>query len=568
MVAMAAATVGAVTGCGPRREGAADADVIFTGGPVITVAHGMPEAEALAVTGGRISAVGSRTEVLALRGSHTRVTDLGGRALLPAFVEPHGHPFGMATTLGPPAIDVRPFTVATGAQVLAKLTDATKTTPAGAPILLFGVDLLLQPDLQRPTRTQLDALAPNNPVVIVAGSGHAAYGNTAAFTLAGIGKDTPDPVGAEFLHGPDGELTGEVHEAAAILALTAPFQNAAAGHTVDNVRGAYAQLARAGYATVSEHAYDAGGQAAVFTQLAREPDCALRIRAYEIGTLQLAHDPGNVPAAPAGAEQLFAKIGMKLWADGSPWVGNIFTTFPYLTNQTTAAMGLGPSHRGATNYTPEQISELATAFVRQGWQLSCHVHGDAAIDVVLDVFEKAAPPAVLRPRLEHVGAMRADQFARTATMGITPSFFIEHVYYWGDVLVGELFGPVHGARWMAARSALDAGLRFSLHNDGFVTPPDPIGNIATAVTRTAKGSGRVLAPEQRIDVAAAIKAQTLDAAWQLHLDQEVGSLEVGKCADLVVLSDNPRAIPPERLRELGVEATFLMGRQTSGEPIG
>lgn len=162
----------------------------------------------------------------------------------------------------------------------------------------------------------------------------------------------------------------------------------------------------------------------------------------------------------------------------------------------------------------------------------------------------------------------ADQFARAAKIGVTPSFFIEHIYYWGDVLVDGLLGPVHGARWMSAKSALDAGLRISFHNDGFVTPPDPIGNIATAVTRTAKGSGRVLAPEQRIDVDAAIKAQTLDAAWHLQLDQDIGSLEVGKCADLVVLSGNPRSTPPDRLRDLGVEATFLMGRQTYGEPLG
>lgn len=249
MAAAAAGTaVGAMAGCGSRRGGEG-ADIIFTGGPVVTVVPGMAEAQALAVTGGRISAVGASAEVLTLRRPDTRVVDLRGRALLPAFVEPHGHPFEMATTLGPPAIDVRPFTVATGAQVLQKLTDATTTTPAGTPILMYGLDLLLQPGLQLPTRTQLDALAPNNPVVIIADNGHAAYGNTAAFTLAGIGKDTPDPVGAHFVHGPDGELTGEVHEAAAILALTAPFQTAAAAHTLDNVRWAYAQPAQAGYAT-------------------------------------------------------------------------------------------------------------------------------------------------------------------------------------------------------------------------------------------------------------------------------------------------------------------------------
>ncbi|MEO6794483.1 MAG: amidohydrolase family protein [Mycobacterium sp.] len=557
--------VGGVAACGPQRLGA---DMIFVGGPVVTVTPWAPEAEALAVTGGRISAVGSREDVLRLRGQGTKVVDLRGRALLPAFVEPHGHPFEMGTMLAPPAIDVRPFTVPTASGVFAKLSDAVIDTPKGQPILLNGVDPLLQTGLQSFTRTELDKLVPNNPVVIIANSGHAAYGNTAAFTAAGISKNTPNPIGAQFLHGPDGQLTGEVREAAALMALTAPFSGAIMANAGDNLRWAYAQLARAGIATATEHSYEARSQREVFAKLAQGPDCAVRVRAYEIGTPELARDPSNVRGKRAGADVLFDKIGMKLWADGSPWQGNIFTTFPYLTNATTATMGLGPNHRGGMNYTPEQIQELATAFTDQHWQVSCHVHGDAAVDVVLDAFEKAQVAPVLRPRLEHVGAMRPDQFVRAAQMGVTPSLFIEHVYFWGDVLVDKLFGPEHGARWMAARSALDAGLRISFHNDGTVTPPDPIGNIATAVNRIAKGSGRVLAPEQRISVDAAIQAQTLNAAWQLRLDTEIGSLETGKYADLVVLSENPRRLPVKELRDVAVEATFLMGRQTYGKVLG
>lgn len=543
------------------------ADVIFIGGPVVTVAPGAPEAEALAVTGGRISAVGSTSDVMQLKQARTEVVDLEGRAILPAFVEAHGHPFEMGLSLAPPAVDVRPFIVPTAARVWQKISDAAKATPKGTEILANGIDPLLQTDLQLPTRSQLDVLVPDNPIVIVSNSGHAAYANTAAFELAGITKDTPKPTGAQFVHGADGELTGEVLEQAAIMRLTVPFLKVVAAHAHTNVRWAYDQLAQAGIATASEHAYEAGPQYALLTKLAQEPDCPLRIRAYEIGTPELANDPANAASKRPRADELFAKIGMKLWADGSPWQGNIFTTFPYLTDATTARMGLGPHHHGGMNYTPEQVSELASAFVEQGWQLSCHVHGDAAVDVVLDAYEKANASPALRSRVEHVGAMRRDQFERAAKLGVTPSFFMEHVYYWGDVLIDELFGPDHGAQWMSAQSALDAGLRISFHNDGTVTPPNPIGNIATAVTRVAKGSGRVLAPEQRIGIDAAIKAATIDAAWQLHLDSDIGSLETGKSADLVVLSANPRTAPPEKLRDLQVEATFLMGRQTYGEKL-
>lgn len=566
MAAAAAGTaVGGLAACGSPRPGV---DTIFVGGPVVTVAPGAPEAEALAVTGGKIARVGTADEVMQLRGSATTVIDLRGRALLPAFVEPHGHPFEMGSTLAPPAIDVRPFTVPTAGGVFTKLAEAVADTPKGQPILLNGVDPLLQTGLQPFTRTELSRLAPNNPVVIVANSGHAAYGNTAAFNAAGITKTTPNPVGAQFLHSRDGQLTGEVREAAAVMALLAPFSGAILANVGDNLRWAYSQLARAGIATATEHSYDSRAQGEVFGKLAQQDDCAVRIRAYEIGTPELAADSENIRGRRAHADVLFDKIGMKIWADGSPWQGNIFTTFPYLTNATTAGMGLGPNHRGGLNYTPEQIRELTQAFVDQRWQVSCHVHGDAAVDVVLDAFEQARTSPALRPRIEHVGAMRPDQFGRAAQLGITPSMFIEHIYFWGDVLVDKLFGPEHGSRWMSARSALDAGLRLSFHNDGTVTPPNPIGNIATAVNRIAKGSGRVLAPEQCIGIDAAIRAQTINAAWQVHLDREVGSLEAGKYADLVVLSHNPRSVPPEELRDVAVEATFLMGRQTYGKLLG
>ncbi|MBU3064389.1 amidohydrolase family protein [Nocardia sp. NEAU-G5] len=566
--AMAAAALGGAAACSASRGGRA-ADMIFVGGPVVTVGPGAPEVEALAVTGGRITLVGTRSGVMELRGPRTKVVDLAGRALLPAFVEPHSHPSQIAAALAPPAVDVRPFVVQTGAEVLRKLTDAVHRAPAGTPVLLYGIDILLQTDLQLPTMQQLDALAPHNPVVLVANSGHAAYANSAAFALAGITARTPDPTGARYVHGPDGQLTGEVLEVAAIMRLVAPFAENAESAMPGNMRWAYGQLAGAGIATASEHGYQ-DSQRGLYTAMAADPDCELRIRAYEIGTPQLAADRGHLaPHAWPGGDTLFAQIGMKMWADGSPWQGNIDTTFPYLTDETTARMGLGPHHHGGMNYTPEQVRQLATAFVGQGWQLACHVHGDAAIDVVLDAYEQALTgmPSDLRVRLEHCGAMRPDQFTRARRAGATVSLFMEHVYYWGDVLIDELFGAEHGAHWMSARAALDAGLRISFHNDGTVTPPDPIGNIATAVTRVAKGSGRVLAPEQRIGIDEAIRAQTIDAAWQLHLDSDIGSLEPGKCADLVVLSGNPRTTAPERLRELTVQATYLMGRQTHGDTL-
>jgi predicted amidohydrolase YtcJ len=156
--------------------------------------------------------------------------------------------------------------------------------------------------------------------------------------------------------------------------------------------------------------------------------------------------------------------------------------------------------------------------------------------------------------------MTAEQFQRAARLGVTASFLIDHVYYWGDTLVDDLFGVERGAAWANTRAAIDAGMRISLHNDGTVTPAEPLRNLAVAITRTSR-TGRVLNPDEAITLDEALRAQTLDAAWQLQADDIVGSLEVGKYADLVVLSADPYSVDPAELPGLSVEATYLAGEQ-------
>ncbi|SLH10065.1 Amidohydrolase family protein [Mycobacteroides abscessus subsp. abscessus] len=157
--------------------------------------------------------------------------------------------------------------------------------------------------------------------------------------------------------------------------------------------------------------------------------------------------------------------------------------------------------------------------------------------------------------------MTAEQFRRAARLGVTCSLFIDHIYHWGDVLVDDLFGPDHGAHWTRARSALDAGVRISFHNDSPVTEEEPLRNIAAAVTRTTR-TGRVLAPQERITLDQALRAQTLDAAYQLFADDITGSLTPGKYADLVVLDRDPYDVDPAELPAIEVHATYLAGTPT------
>jgi len=316
-----------------------------------------------------------------------------------------------------------------------------------------------------------------------------------------------------------------------------------------------ARLNRAGLTTCSEMAFDPGLRP-MLQQLRGE--LTFRLRAYEMSNAHMHTD-----ATPGEGDDMLRQVGIKIWVDGSPWIGNIALSFPYLDTAATRSVGIPPGSCGHANYTREQLSEIVGAYFPLGWQMACHVQGDAGVDTILDVYEEVLRRHLRedhRLRLEHVGAIRPEQLQRAADLGVTCSIFVDQIHYWGDVIVDGLFGTERGSRWMPAGSAVATGMRISLHNDPPVTPEEPLRNISVAVTRTAP-SGRVLGPEERLTVDQAIRAQTIDAAWQLFADDVIGSLEVGKYADMVVLSADPRTVPPEQIADLDVRATFLAGRQ-------
>ncbi|MER5391754.1 amidohydrolase [Saccharopolyspora sp. NPDC002686] len=536
------------------------ADIIFTGGTVLTADRKRPTAEAVAVAGDRILAIGTTAEVLAHQGPKSRTIDLRGGCLMPGFVEAHGHPVLDGIVRSGAMIDIRPVTAPTAADVLDRIKRELVSDDDRV-AHFFGWDPLLQEGLVTPEKAWMDEMAPDRPFIITHNSGHAVYFNTAAARVAGVSSATEDPTGGSFGRDGDGELTGVAYESAGwrLRALTAHRPD----ELIPVLATEFAALSAAGVTTISDIGFDPAHRPA-FDQAARNGVLTARVRMYEKAGPALRSE---VPLD--NGDDLVKQIGIKIWCDGSPWVGNIATSFPYLNTPQTTAMGLGCDHRGHPNYTPEQLREISEAYFAAGWQLACHVHGDEGVDMVLDVWEELLgrqPRPDHRLRLEHCGTMTAEQYARAARIGATCSLFVDHLHYWGDVLVDGLFGPERGARWAAAGSAVWAGLRISLHNDPPVTPEEPLRNIAVATTRQSS-SGRVLAPEERLTVDQAIRAQTIDPAWQLFCDDQVGSLEPGKYADLVVLSADPHRVPPREIAGLEVRATFLGGRQVHGEVL-
>ncbi|GLP81990.1 amidohydrolase [Mycobacterium antarcticum] len=527
------------------------ADLAFFG-TVLTVDEDRPTAEALAVADGKVVAVGDRADVERLVGPDTEVVELGDGCLLPGLIEAHGHPLMEAIVLADRIVDIRPVTMSSADDVVAAVAGEVEHRGASG-AYLNGWDPLLQVGLPEPTLEWLDRTAPETPLVIIHNSGHKAYFNTAAARQLGLNRDTPDPKGARYGRDAAGDLDGTAEEAGAVFSLI--------GGAIDP--GGYpamllaecGRLNRAGLTTCSEMAFDPMFRPALESL---HDDLTVRLRTYEMSTAAM-----TTAAVPVNGDDVVRQVGIKIWVDGSPWIGNIDLSFPYLDTDATRAIGVTPGSCGHANYTREQLTDIVAAYYPLGWQMACHVQGDAGVDTILDVYEQALqanPRDDHRLRLEHVGAISDEQLQRAHDLGVTCSIFVDQIHYWGDVLVDGLFGADHGSRWMPAGSAVATGMRISLHNDPPVTPEEPLRNISVAATRVAP-SGRVLGPEQRLTVDQAIRAQTLDAAWQLFADDVIGSLEVGKYADLVVLSADPRSVPAEDIADLEIRATYLAGRR-------
>jgi predicted amidohydrolase YtcJ len=516
------------------------ADLILRG-RVITMDDARPSAGALAVRGDRVLAVGDDLD--GLRGPHTRVVDVDG-CVLPGFVEAHGHFLGDATVQSPALVDIRPVVLATADEVLAAVREAVATRPM---TVCNGWEPLLQKGLPEPTLSWLDELAPATPLIIMHNSGHAVFFNSAAMRQAGLTPTTPDPPGGRFTRNAAGELAGAAYEPAAISLVT--------GHLRDGITDAapalLAQSARVnarGVTMMSEMAFDPRAR-----PLLENVPLTTRLRLYEVSTSALRSD-----VEPGAGDDMIRQVGIKAWADGSPWTGNLAASFPYLSS----------GERHAPNYSTAELLEISRAYYAQGWQLACHANGDEAVQQVLDVWEEmlGGRPGDRRLRIEHASSMRPEQFRRAHALGVTCSLFPDHIYYWGEVL-DELFGADVAGRWAPIGTALSTGMRVSLHNDSPVTPANPLHNVAVAATRTSR-LGRAFGTGERIGVLQALRAQTIDAAWQLHADDVTGSLAPGKYADIAVVSADPTRVAPEEIEDLTVDATFLAGRQVHGDLLG
>jgi predicted amidohydrolase YtcJ len=226
---------------------------------------------------------------------------------------------------------------------------------------------------------------------------------------------------------------------------------------------------------------------------------------------------------------------------------------------------IGSDDRGIAYIEVDALEEAVETRLRKGWAVCVHANGDAAIDRVLDAYQRAKDlgldPAARRCRIEHCSILHDEQIERMAELGISPSFLIGHVYYWGKAFVDDIFGLEKASRLDRAASCEAKQIRWTLHSDDPVTEMNPLRCIENAVTRSMWRADEVLAPEERVSVESALRAMTLDAAWQCHSDHEVGSLKVGKFADFVILEEDPRAVETSELGKIKVRETWVHGNR-------
>jgi predicted amidohydrolase YtcJ len=534
------------------------ADTIFLGGNVVTVNPAQPEVEALAVKDGKILALGKVSQLEKFKGPNTEIIDLKGKALLPGFIEPHGHPFDSALAQFY-AVDIRPFTVENAAQVDQAVRKAVAVAKPGAWVLLNGLDPLLQKNVQAPSLDQLDRWAPHNPLAIINNSGHAAYGNSLALQAAGINDQTPSPPGSSIGKDKFGKLTGTVEELPAVNLLLEPMLKAIQPEQMaELLRRYYSYLASDGITAVSDMSFQAQ-KLPIYQALEKDPLVPVRVRLYEI-----AREDRRGALPPMGGSDLVRQNGIKWWADGSPWLGTIAVSPPYENNKfTQQVMKLPPNTVGPLNYKDsQQLEDWIVAYYAQGYQVAIHCEGELAIEQSLNAFEtvmKKHPRSDSRPRLEHVPLITEAQLQRAQTLGVQISFLMAHLYYWGDLLP-KMFGEARANHWNPTSSAEKLGMPFTFHNDGPVTPASPLHDFQIAQLRQTE-SGQVRGAEQIISIDAAIRARTINAAHELFMEKQTGSLEPGKWADLVVLGSDPRKVRPDQIWKIPVEATYLNGKQ-------
>lgn len=562
---LAVAAVATLTAsCKKAPEPAASADTIYTGGDIVTVKDAQPAAEAIAVKDGRILAVGARAGIeKAHRAASTKVVDLAGKTLLPAFIDPHGHYFNSLTV----ANQVNVYAPPAGpgkdpASIVAELVKFRdeKRIPKGDLIQAYGYDENVMPNGIGLNRDDLDKDFPDNPVLVGHVSMHGAVLNSAALKKYGISAATKTPPGGIILRKPGSDEPAGLIMETAYLPVFASLPKPDARQEVEWSRAGQMLYAAAGVTTAHEGATHAP-ELEVMQRAAAGGANVIDVIAYPFFTDFDAVIEKNPPATWGKYVNRLKIGGAKITLDGSPQGKTAYFTTPYLTG----GPGGEKDWRGQPGFPEDQVKAFVKKVYDLGLPVNIHANGDAAIDMLLRAHEFAAAGDLSRQRhvtVIHSQFVRPDQLDKYKVYSLTPSLFTLHTFYFGDTHVLNR-GREQAFFESPMRAALDRGLRPTNHTDFVVAPLDQMFVIWTAVNRISRG-GVVIGPDQRITPMEALKAITINAAYQYSEEASKGSLEPGKLADLVILDRNPLTVDPMTIKDIRVIETIKEGKTIYG----
>jgi predicted amidohydrolase YtcJ len=526
-------------------------DLILHTGKIVTVDAAFSYAEAVAIRAGRFVAVGKNSEVRALAGPRTRAIDLAGRTVVPGLADNHLHNAG-----GGAGIDLSH--ARSVADVLSAVADRVRRARPGE-ILITNRDWheAQLAEQRLPLRRDLDRVAPENPLVVVRG-GHEYILNSAALRKWRIDESTPEPAGGRISRYDDGSLNGELVDRAKALV---PAADLASPLGSDRTRTLDERIAE----KIAEYRkLHAAGLTSLRHPGVGATDVALLAEMHKRGLLTMRVNVLLTPDAVGQHRQdegdEWLRIGgIKLGVDGGFEGG--WMREPY-----EEPFGEKGTYRGLQTMTAAAFASRVRTLNRDGWRVFTHAVGDAAIDQVLDGYEAAdadAPIVGRRWGIEHAFIAWPDHFARMKKLGLAVSAQ-DHLYLAGPSLV-KYWGAKRAARTTPLRAFLDAGLPVSLGTDSSVVPYPPLWGIYHFVTRDTI-SGGVLGADQRISRQEALRANTMGYAWLTVEEAQKGSIEPGKLADLVVLSDDIMTCPEPRIAQIQVVMTIVGGRVVHERP--
>ena len=529
------------------------ADLILSSDKVILMT-GDQKAQPLsiAIKNKKIIWVGSHKNAKNIQGKHI---DFGDQAILPGFIDAHGHASYLAfatqvaNLASPPVGGIN--TIKELQAELRKFIEESNLQP-GEWVMGLGYDDSLLSEQRHPTKEDLDAVSTEHPIYLIHVSAHLGAANSLALSLANINTETKDPPGGKIRrYQNSSEPNGVFEETAAY-----PLQQLAMSAYKDpigSVKSAMEIYAKNGITTAQD-----GASSKETIGLMQAADAQgkinLDIISYPIGQNGLLKE---IDTLSFGSYTGRLKIGgIKLILDGSPQGKTAYLTEPYYKPPHSES----DSYKGYPLIPQSEVSKWVQEYAELKIPIMAHANGDAAADMLIEAVEQANMNSDHRTIMIHAQTVREDQLDQMRELKIIPSYFSTHTFYWGDWHRDSVFGEERAMRISPTKSSLDRNMPFTVHNDAPVVPPDMIRLLWSTTNRKTR-SGKVLGEEQKISTYAALEAMTINAAYQHFEDDIKGTIEVGKQADLVVLSEDPLSIHPEKLLNVKVVATYSKGTE-------